>query len=164
MNNSVTDSREKGLSLVELMVVVAITSILLLVAVPSFESFFGSLRDDRVIGDLEAALGLARSEAIKSGRSATVCAGTGLCSGATDWSSGWAVTLTGIGSVGDEVLRVWQDVPTGYSVTAMGDVRFRATGEIAAVTTQRVEVSAGEQSYCVAVGLLGNVSHQEGGC
>ena len=157
-------SQQSGFNLVELMVVIAIFIILLSVAAPAFDSFFKSVRDDQVVGGLRDAMALARSEAIKSGRDAIVCAGRDDCTDATDWSSGWLVLLSDGGSGSSEVLQVWDAVPGGYQVNAVTELRFRASGETAAGLTQSIQVVHGDGNHCLYLGPLGNVSAVEGNC
>lgn len=102
--------RQRGFSLIELMVVVAITAILLTIGLPSFQ---GSLRSNRVAtatNELMSSFALARSEAIRSPGGAAICStedGT-TCGG--EWNDGWMVwiDLDGDGSpdgADDRVLR-----------------------------------------------------------
>lgn len=85
--------RQRGFSLIELMVVVAITAILLVIGLPSFQ---GSMRSNRVAtatNELMSSFTLARSEAIRSPGGAAICStddGT-TCGG--DWNDGWMVWI-----------------------------------------------------------------------
>ena len=86
-------NRENGFTLIELMVTLAIAAILLTVAIPSFNT---TIKNNRLITDanrLVSSVGLARSEAVKHGRTATVCVSSdqATCTGETDWTLGWMV-------------------------------------------------------------------------
>lgn len=85
--------RHRGFSLIELMVVVAITAILLTIGLPSFQ---GSLRSNRVAtttNELMSSFALARSEAIRSPGGAAICATEdGTTCGGT-WNDGWMVWI-----------------------------------------------------------------------
>jgi type IV fimbrial biogenesis protein FimT len=89
-----TPLKHAGVTLLELMVVIAVAGILLAVGVPSFNNF---ILDSRRIGlgnDLLAAMMLARSESIKQGQGITVCAstdGVNCASTSSGWNSGWIV-------------------------------------------------------------------------
>ena len=93
--------REKGFTLIELMITLVVLGILLLVAVPNFGSFVAQSRVDAVKEKLISSIGLARSEAIKRGAQVVICrrnAGANTCagtatSGASNWSNGWLVYL-----------------------------------------------------------------------
>ncbi len=82
-----------GLTLIELMVVVALVAILMAVAVPSFQ---GVVRSNRINGEINAFVGdlqLARSEAIKRGLPVSLCPssnGTD-CLTTNTWHNGWIV-------------------------------------------------------------------------
>ncbi len=89
--------RQKGFSLIELMVTIAIGAIILSVGVPSFRSV---VMDNRLVtqaNQFVTSINLARSTAVRYQRNATVCASANFdaavptCSASTDWSNGWIV-------------------------------------------------------------------------
>jgi type IV fimbrial biogenesis protein FimT len=97
---------DSGLTLVELMIALAIASILLGLALPSMRAFVIQNRLAADISQLVAALTLARSEAIQRGRAVLVCrsmdadSADALCSAAAtatraggDWGAGWLVLV-----------------------------------------------------------------------
>ena len=77
---------ERGFSLLEVMVVVAILAILAALAGPSFTPMIERWRVRSATEDLQSSLYFARSEAIKRGGGISVAAKDG-----ADWSSGWQV-------------------------------------------------------------------------
>lgn len=90
-------NRNKGFTLLELMVTVAVAAVLLSVGVPSFR---GVVMDNRMVRDSNqfvASINLARSSAVRFQRNATICTSSNFdaalptCSGSTDWSNGWIV-------------------------------------------------------------------------
>lgn len=91
----------RGFTLVELLVVLAVGSILLAIAVPGYGFLVNANRLAAVTNDLVGAIQLARSEAIKRGMRVTVCktsnAGAILpaCDAAADWHEGWLVFVDG---------------------------------------------------------------------
>lgn len=84
---------QKGLTLIELMVVVTIAAILAGIAAPSFSNLINSTRMASTMSQLTSDLNRARSEAIKRNRRVLVCVrGTDTACGAgTNWQNGWLV-------------------------------------------------------------------------
>jgi type IV fimbrial biogenesis protein FimT len=89
-----THNAQKGFTLIELMVVVAIGAILAVLAIPSFSAFINNTRLSSTQSQLMSDLNFARSEAVKRNVRTLVCArnaaGTA-CANSTDWSVGWLV-------------------------------------------------------------------------
>ena len=86
--------REKGFTLVELLITIVVVSILLATAVPSIMQMVKNNRVTTQANKLVIAIQLARNEAVKRGSRSTICAANTTldnCSGSTDWSSGWIV-------------------------------------------------------------------------
>jgi type IV fimbrial biogenesis protein FimT len=128
-----------GFSLVELMVTVAIATILASLAVPSFRTTLVGQTVESTADTLVSDIRFARSEAIKRTNRVTICgSSTGTsCYGANAWHNGWIVFVDddgdGVVDTGDVVLRV-QSAVTGISSIAAtdGNARshfvFQATG------------------------------------
>lgn len=114
----------RGFTLVELMVVLAISAILLAIAVPSFKSITYSTRVTSEINGLLGDMQFARSEAIKQGKSVTACVSTDQtsCSTSTGWGSGWIIFTDenndGIRTSGEPLLRKQIALPTNDSIAA----------------------------------------------
>src|SRR5580693_8818391 len=105
--------RAHGFTLVEVVITMAVAAILLSIAVPSFRYVTNS---NRIAGELNGLLGdlqFARAEAIKEGRTVTVCVSVdgATCANSTTWQSGWIVfsdpTDVGVVDPGETILR-WQ--------------------------------------------------------
>ncbi len=97
-----------GFTLVELLVTIAVMSILAVAAAPGLQGFVADGRLSSASVSLRSAIELARSEAMTSGRRAAVCRSANptdaapRCSdstvgnrGATDWGTGWIVYVKG---------------------------------------------------------------------
>jgi type IV fimbrial biogenesis protein FimT len=86
-------SKQRGFTLVELLVVVAIVAILLSIGVPSYRYITNSYRMSSEVNGLLGDLMYARSEAIKEGQFVTVCVTVNgkTCSGNTSWDRGWLI-------------------------------------------------------------------------
>jgi type IV fimbrial biogenesis protein FimT len=86
--------RQKGFTLVELLITIVVVSILLAAAVPSFMQF---IKNNRITGQANSfvvSTQMARNEAVKRGAGTTMCAANADmdgCSGSNNWTSGWIV-------------------------------------------------------------------------
>ncbi len=114
--------RNKGFTLIELMVTVAIVAILVVVGIPNLRDAMIRSRLSGQIQEFYGTLSLARSEAIKRGAFITICKssnGTG-CTG--NWSDGWIVFVdpnaNGAVDGGETILRVFPALPSGDSLNA----------------------------------------------
>jgi type IV fimbrial biogenesis protein FimT len=126
---------QHGFTLVEVMVTLAVAAILLTVGVPNFTQMIQNNRMTSAANDFLFQLNYARSEAIKRGRTVTVCRSTNgsTCNG-TAWNGGVLIfaDLDGDGAVdtGEDLLRAGSTV-TGVTPTANGfttNIQFTATG------------------------------------
>lgn len=133
--------RGRGFTLTEVMVVVAISGVILAIAVPSFTG----LLTRRQINDQTAAftrsLNLARSAAVKHGRVVTMCrsdapeAAAPVCNAHTgNWATGWLIFVDenddGVIDATDTILRVqpgWTNSGTIIS-SANNRLRYRPNG------------------------------------
>ena len=86
---------QKGFSLVELLVVVAILGVLAGLAAPSFTSLIRSNRLTAAANDLVGAVALARSEALKRAQRVVLCTSldSATCDNSASWGDGWIVFL-----------------------------------------------------------------------
>jgi prepilin-type N-terminal cleavage/methylation domain-containing protein len=83
-----------GFTLLELMIVVAISGVLLMAGIPAFRSMITTNQITSKTNDLIMSLKLARSTAITSGHTASVCSSTdgATCTGVNgQWANGWIV-------------------------------------------------------------------------
>jgi type IV fimbrial biogenesis protein FimT len=110
----------RGFTLVELLVVLAVGSILLAIALPGYGFLANTNRLTAATNSLVSALHYARSESIKRGERITVCttsnpaAPTPSCDHVASWHQGWLVFkdggVRGVMDYQDELLRIEQDV------------------------------------------------------
>ena len=77
--------RDRGFTLVELMVTLAVMAILMGIAAPAFVDFVRAVRASSTVSALNSALSLARSEAVKRNVRA--------CVYSAEWSAGWSVRI-----------------------------------------------------------------------
>lgn len=115
---------ERGVTLVEVMIVVAIAGILLSIGLPDFREFVSRSRLDGASQDLLASLQFARSEATRRGAQVTMhLAGT---AGSKNWGTGWTMfaDTNGNGALdtGEEVIR--QGMALSSPLTLYGSASF----------------------------------------
>ena len=142
-------SREaRGFTLVDLVIALAIASILLTLAAPSFSAFIASQRASTAAVDLYVALSAARSEATKRNTNVTLAPGSG------GWKNGWTIA--------DPVLsgtKVLDHGPvSGAVVTGPDTVVYQRSGRIrgnAASFTLTVTTGTDVATRCVVTDVSG---------
>jgi type IV fimbrial biogenesis protein FimT len=118
--------RPRGFTLIEMMVVIALMTVLLGMALPSFIGLIEKYRVEGMASALMASVSHARSEAARRGKTVTIQQRAG-CSG-SDWSCGWD-TVVGSGSAIETLKR--QDPDTRVAVQKKGtpgSISFDAMG------------------------------------
>jgi type IV fimbrial biogenesis protein FimT len=90
---SSTRHSNRGFTLLELIVAMAVAAILLAIAIPSYRSVIQRNSMAATVNDLVGDLNFARSQAVTRGRQVYVCRsrGNNSCDGDGDWSDGWIV-------------------------------------------------------------------------
>lgn len=103
--------RALGFTLLEMLMTIAIAAILATIAIPSFRYITNSNRIASELNGLLGDLQLARAEAIKEGRTVSVCESSDgvSCTNSTSWQGGWIVfsdpANVGVVDVGEVLLR-----------------------------------------------------------
>ena len=90
---SQTWRRASGFTMIEMLITIAVAAILMGIAIPSFRYITNANRIASEINGLVGDLQLARAQAIKEGRTVTVCqsSDSATCTNSTSWASGWIV-------------------------------------------------------------------------
>ena len=116
----------RGFTLVELLVVLAVGSILLAIAVPGYAYFVNINRMAAATNELVSSLQLARSEAVKRATRITVCTSSSAMAAkpacnAAAWQEGWIIFVDdgtqGLIDGVDEVLQVHGPTDIAYTVS-----------------------------------------------
>lgn len=149
-------NRNKGFTLIELMVTLAVLAIIMGIAVPSFTSLIQNSRSTALANSVATALNHARSEAVKRNANVEFCSGDGSsCPG--NWTAGWVVRLTD-----GTLLKTWDAPDAGVVITGGNQqITFRGTGQItgAAVNlTSRYTNCSGNQARNIRIATSGRIS------
>lgn len=97
----------RGLTLVEMMISIAVLTILATVGVPSFRSTLHNHRVALLANEFNLALTLARGEAIRRGTDAWLCASSDGATCAGDWTDGWLLQAAPPNAPPTAPIRVW---------------------------------------------------------
>jgi type IV fimbrial biogenesis protein FimT len=161
--------------MIELMMTIAIATILMTLAIPSFRYITNA---NRIAGEVNGLLGdmqFARAEAIKEGQGVTVCVsgnGTSCAAGDTSWQHGWIVIST-VGAVG--VLRAQSPFSSTdtFESLALSTVTFNREGYAGGLPTLGTLItlhdSTGTSAWtrCLALTFSGQMTTEisgVGGC
>ncbi|MCK7598781.1 GspH/FimT family pseudopilin [Microbulbifer sp. CAU 1566] len=167
--------RQKGLTLIELMVTIAVLAIVVAIAIPSFNTLIANSRALSTGEELISALNYARAESIKRGDRVTLCGTTNgtACNGT--WANDWivvaddAATDDAASPVVGGVLRFWVGPKKGAAVTEAGAatfVRFTRKGTLGnsgggtITLTAAASGCSGNSARQVTVGIAGVLSGQ----
>jgi type IV fimbrial biogenesis protein FimT len=145
--NKLNMDKEPGFTLVELLITIVVATILLAAGVPAFKDFIKNNRVTAQANDLVSSIQLARSESLKRGTNAVICASKDgkSCANKEDWRSGWIVfsdlnrnNTPDIGTGSDEgkcletqdcIMKANSGLSSGSTLTAqVGFLCFLATG------------------------------------
>jgi type IV fimbrial biogenesis protein FimT len=128
--------RNKGFTLIEFAVVMAIVGILVSLATPSIINFMANADVRSNASSIAGDFGTARAEALRTRRSVTVCAraSAGVC-GAT-WGQGWIVfqdtnNNQNVDS-GERIVREQEGLDGAATLTGPIIFTFRSSGTVAA--------------------------------
>jgi type IV fimbrial biogenesis protein FimT len=161
-------SFQRGFTLIELMVTVAILAILAVLAAPSFNDAILSNKLSSYANQFTASATLARGEAIKRNATVKLCRSSNgtACASSGGWQQGWIVfnDLDDDGTLDstETLIQRQQALATDYSFTGNAYViAFQSVGVGATNATLklcRATPSAGSQERDVTVSATGRVS------
>lgn len=158
--------KQRGMTMVEMMMTVLIAAILATIAVPSFKTLLQNNRAQADSGLLARSLNYARSEAIRRSSDIRVTA----LSNSTDWSQGWRVWVDtdkdGSYDSGEE-LQHQNALSSGAALTgSVSDVVFQSSGfsndgTLVFSTVRSFLYVRGTSSYCTTVGHAGRIAQEK---
>lgn len=150
----------QGFTLIELMVTVAVIGVLAVVAVPAMTNLVNANRLNGAAGELQAAVQLARSEAVRRNVSVTLCPssdGTN-CASTTTWTR-WIVRGRDPATV--STIDIMRDETPAGGVQLTGPaagIVYRPSGLIDSKAQVEVDMAGHDRYICVQVNGLATVS------
>ena len=162
--------RQTGVTMIELMIVVAIAASMAAIAAPSFSDFINNTRLTSTMTQLTGDLNRARSEAIKRNSWVLVCARSTNTACGANWANGWLVCQdsepNGACDAGTAAnpnpITVHQ--PLNANLTLAGSaasVRFNPSGTqgtVGAATLTLNGTWVGAQAKVASIAATGNIS------
>lgn len=149
-------AHQRGVNLLELMIVIAILAVVASVAVPSYSQMVASNAVRSAASELHISLIQARSEAVK--RNAVVS----LAPVSSDWAKGWT------GKLGGGETLIERGEVRGASISgAPSTVAYLSTGRMRGTSPLTITVTSTQKSSikrCVVIDLSGRPSVSESGC
>jgi type IV fimbrial biogenesis protein FimT/type IV fimbrial biogenesis protein FimU len=164
---------KQGFTLIELMVAIAVVSILSAIALPSMNDFLVRMRVDNEISEMQRLLLTARNMAINTGKNTTVCPlSSGVCT--SNWQNEVSVFTNDVNSLAngnafaanDELVKVREAIrsgdklqfanaansitsviytPSGRLITAQGSFSYCPKGD--ADRSRGIDISISGRSY-----------------
>lgn len=150
-----SDSAQRGFTLVELMITLAVAAILMSLAVPSFTSTIKNNRLTTQANDLIATLNYARSEAIRRGANVSVDSNDA----SANWHNGWVVKDSS-----NNILRnhqAFEGSSTLVAASSVSSLSYRSTGFLSgssAITFTLCDDRSGETGRTISISLTGRPS------
>ena len=116
--------KNSGFTLLELIIAMALVSIVVAFAIPSMTTFTQNDRLTTNINSLIGHLAYARSEAVKRSQQVSVCASNDAATCSGGWDDGWIVYIDADNNnsfdAGEEVIRAQQALGGNNTLTATG--------------------------------------------
>jgi len=156
--------RSRGFTLVELLVTLVVLAILTTIAIPAFKSWVMTSRTLTVTEELNTAIQLARSEALKRRKNVVICRANAAltdCENGVDWSNGWLIR-----QVSGNTIRVW-NAPTGSTVSGpAAGITFGSNGLGNGAGNFEIKNGgcADSKKRTIAVSTTGNTTASQGEC
>lgn len=158
--------QQSAFTLIELMVTIAILAIIATLAAPNLSQMLRNNKVNTSSGDILSFLQQSRTEAIRFGKSVTICGSSNgsdcLDANKTNWSTGLIATYPVTGSTTAVIQKLTFD-SSQLSVTAPATINFNSVGS----TTAEHEITVtipNSNTYSVCVEVIGRAFKSKTGC
>lgn len=123
-----------GFTFIEMAITVSIIALLYAISAPNFTRIITDLRMTSQANDFTGSLLLARSEAIKRGKSVTLCqSNNGATCTDTNWDQGWIIFVDNLNNqevnAGETILKVYNALKGGHKLSGTTKITFNANGQ-----------------------------------
>jgi type IV fimbrial biogenesis protein FimT len=156
---------QKGFTIIELMVTLAVLAVVVAIAAPSFSGLLRDSRNQAIRNEMASALQMARSEAVKRRTNVIICKrneDNDDCDNGNDWSNGWLIKTSG-----GLVIKVW-DAPNSVAVIgSAASITFESTGMASnaeSITIKPTGGCTGQKQDSLAIKKTGSLSITQVDC
>jgi len=157
--------RQRGLSLVELLVGLVVLSVLVSLAAPSFSRIVAEQRLRQVGSELRISLATARSEAVKRNEAVS------LIKQGSDWSTGWCIEAGKTSNCSAQPIQQFNVASDQITVLKDGaaagtEINFNAWGRVTSCPEFLLSTTAAGSAcaLCLVVTTDGRVESHTGSC
>ncbi len=143
----ITQTGNDGFTIVEMMISIAVLTILTAIALPSINQIFSRNDLAGVTNELIASINQARSEAVTRSTNVVICPTTGGGCDAGEWESGWLIFVdvnnNGTFNIGDQPISLGNGTTTdAISIDGFNNgLRFNATGILTNAVAANIELT-----------------------